>query len=326
MNMLQRMGSHVAVVVVLLLPAALAWDTQQLDLFDLVEEVQATHHKTFYEFLGLQPADSTAEVRRAYKRLALQLHPDKNDAEDADIQFRQLAAVYEVLKDKELREQYDRVLVEGLPSWKSTAFYFRRMRKIGLGEGLLYLLVIVTGIQYCVNWAAYLERKFTVAENVTSVVRRKQRKLKKAGGKNEDELVEEMVEEEMSLVGPPPTWLDTLPCQLSRALVALVLAVPQVPGRLREHWREQARLGEVRAKEQQEWEEEKRAREEEKVKKKEAKAKRKHVSQYREAVEGDEGATGRAEVVKGFVLPRNSGILMTVLYLKFLFLAIPAYF
>ena len=291
-----------------LLTQVVAWDNAELDLFDLVEEVQSLHQQTLYEFLGLDNSCTSADVRRSYKKLALQLHPDKNDAEDAEVQFRRLAAVYEVLKDKELRERYDQVLVEGLPNWKSTAFYFRRMRKIGLLEGLLYLMLIATGIQYCMNWAAYLERKFTISENVTSEVRRK-RKLKKTG-KNEEELVEELVEEHMRGVGPPPTAFDTLPFQLVRAVKWTVFALPGVPVMLMEAWREEQRKKEEKLKEQEEWEEEKRAREEEKQKKKEAKAKRKTV--YKEAVEGEGGSVGAREVKPTEkVLPRNANQMWT---------------
>lgn len=291
-----------------LLTQVVAWDNAELDLFDLVEEVQSLHQQTLYEFLGLDNSCTSADVRRSYKKLALQLHPDKNDAEDAEVQFRRLAAVYEVLKDKELRERYDQVLVEGLPNWKSTAFYFRRMRKIGLLEGLLYLMLIATGIQYCMNWAAYLERRFTISENVTSEVRRK-RKLKKTG-KNEEELVEELVEEHMRGVGPPPTAFDTLPFQLVRAIKWTVLALPGVPVMLMEAWREEQRKKEEKLKEQEEWEEEKRAREEEKQKKKEAKAKRKTV--YKEAVEGEGGSVGAREVKSTEkVLPRNANQMWT---------------
>ena len=38
--------------------------------------------------MELSPEASTSEVRKAYKTRALQLHPDKNDAADADVQFR----------------------------------------------------------------------------------------------------------------------------------------------------------------------------------------------------------------------------------------------
>jgi len=290
-----------------LLTQVAAWDNAELDLFDLVEEVQSLHQQTLYEFLGLDNSCTSADVRRSYKKLALQLHPDKNDAEDAEVQFRRLAAVYEVLKDKELRERYDQVLVEGLPNWKSTAFYFRRMRKIGLLEGLLYLMLIATGIQYCMNWAAYLERRFTISENVTSEVRRK-RKLKKTG-KNEEELVEELVEEHMRVVGPPPTAFDTLPFQLVRAVKWTVLALPGVPVMLMEAWREEQRKKEEKLKEQKEWEEEKRAREEEKLKKKEAKAKRKTV--YKEAAEGEGDVEVREIKPTEKILPRNANQMWT---------------
>ena len=165
-------------VLLFLSPVTLAWDNDEMDLFDLVEEV----NKNFYEVMGLDQASTTTkDVRSAYKKLALVLHPDKNDAPDAEVQFRQLAAIYEVLKDKTKREMYDKVLVEGLPNWRNPAFYFRRMRKIGLAEGLLYLLAIATGIQYCMNWAAYWERKFTISEHVNAEVKRKAKKFKKDG-------------------------------------------------------------------------------------------------------------------------------------------------
>lgn len=55
------------------------------------------------------PQDATAaEIRRAFRALSIVLHPDKNDAEDANVQFRNLVSVYEVLKDSSKREKYVR--------------------------------------------------------------------------------------------------------------------------------------------------------------------------------------------------------------------------
>ena len=54
--------------------------------------------QNFYEFLEVTDKASTADVRKAYRRLSLVLHPDKNKAEDAEIKFRWLASIYEVLK------------------------------------------------------------------------------------------------------------------------------------------------------------------------------------------------------------------------------------
>ena len=86
------------------------------------------------------------------------------------MKFRHLVAVYETLKDKNKREIYDRVLVEGLPDWRMPIFYYRRMRKIGLVESLAYLFVIVTVFQYIINKAAYWEKQFSLSEQVATQV------------------------------------------------------------------------------------------------------------------------------------------------------------
>ena len=148
---------------------------------------------------------------------------------------------------------------------------------LGLAEVVLYLLVIATAIQYCINWARYLEWKFTVAWTMTSFVSWKKSKLKKTGGSKMDELVEEAAKAGSFLVGPPPTWSDTLPCQMWRAMVAIGRTFLDLPRIVREVRRVLARLDEDEAREQAEVQEEKRAREDNKVRMKEAKAKWKNA-------------------------------------------------
>lgn len=48
---------------------------------------------------------TSAEIRKAFRQLSVVLHPDKSDAEDANVQFRNLVSVYEVLKDPVKREK-----------------------------------------------------------------------------------------------------------------------------------------------------------------------------------------------------------------------------
>uniref|UniRef100_A0A668VS54 J domain-containing protein n=1 Tax=Oreochromis aureus TaxID=47969 RepID=A0A668VS54_OREAU len=79
-------------------PPLSAWD-EDLELLDLVEEIP----QTFYQFLNVEQEASAAEIKKAYRRLSLILHPDKNKDENAEMQFRQLVAIYEVLKDEERR-------------------------------------------------------------------------------------------------------------------------------------------------------------------------------------------------------------------------------
>ncbi|XP_051676645.1 dnaJ homolog subfamily C member 1 isoform X2 [Oryctolagus cuniculus] len=64
---------------------ARGWESGDLELFDLVEEVQLN----FYQFLGVQQDASSADIRKAYRKLSLTLHPDKNKDENAETQFRQ---------------------------------------------------------------------------------------------------------------------------------------------------------------------------------------------------------------------------------------------
>ena len=147
-------------VILLVTSTASAFDQDELDIFDLVEELGPDQN--FYSYLELTEEATTNDIRKAYRRLSLVMHPDKNDAPDAGLKFRWLASIYEILKNPQLREVYNRVLVEGLPDWRSPVFYYRRMRKIGLMEGLAYLFVIFTVFQYCIYWAHYWERKFTL--------------------------------------------------------------------------------------------------------------------------------------------------------------------
>ncbi len=64
--------------------------------------------RDLYEILGV-PRDATQEeIKRAYRRLARQYHPDVNRSADAEERFKEIAAAYEILSDPDKRAQYDR--------------------------------------------------------------------------------------------------------------------------------------------------------------------------------------------------------------------------
>lgn len=64
--------------------------------------------KGVYATLDVEPTASAEEVKKAYRRLALRWHPDKNpDNADATAQFQKISTAYEVLSDPERREMYD---------------------------------------------------------------------------------------------------------------------------------------------------------------------------------------------------------------------------
>ncbi|KAL3763818.1 hypothetical protein ACHAWU_001878 [Discostella pseudostelligera] len=70
---------------------------------------------SYYDTLELQPNASLQDIKKAYRRLAVLHHPDRNigNEEQATIQFRQISEAYEVLSDEELRRQYDQSLKWG---------------------------------------------------------------------------------------------------------------------------------------------------------------------------------------------------------------------
>jgi len=85
--------------------------------------------KDFYSILGVSRSASDDEIKKAYRKLALKYHPDKNKAPEAQEKFKQVAEAYEVLKDKEKKKIYDTYGEEGLqngagPSGNTRTFHY----------------------------------------------------------------------------------------------------------------------------------------------------------------------------------------------------------
>src|SRR5437660_1847084 len=69
----------------------------------------ATKKRDYYEVLGVQRGASEEEVKRAYRKLAVKFHPDKNPGDaEAEEKFKELGEAYDVLMDPDKRAAYDR--------------------------------------------------------------------------------------------------------------------------------------------------------------------------------------------------------------------------
>ncbi|XP_051990069.1 dnaJ homolog subfamily C member 1-like [Xyrauchen texanus] len=204
----------------------LAWDAD-LELFDLVEEIP----HTFYEFLSVNHDASSSEIRKAYRKLSLTLHPDKNKDENAETQFRQLVAIYEVLKDEERRQRYDDILVNGLPDWRQPVFYYRRVRKMSNGElGFLLFLILTVG-HYAVIWSIYLEKQLDEL-----LTRKKREKKKKQSSKVTEEI--KSLAQEKNERSDKPHWHDILPLKLSIWLYYSVKSLPHIIQDVKQYYKD----------------------------------------------------------------------------------------
>ena len=68
----------------------------------------------YYEALGVSRTASTEEIKKAYRRLARQYHPDVNKSNGAEEKFKEIAEAYSVLSDEDKRGRFDRFGIDGL--------------------------------------------------------------------------------------------------------------------------------------------------------------------------------------------------------------------
>uniref|UniRef100_A0A3Q2QFG1 Zgc:122979 n=1 Tax=Fundulus heteroclitus TaxID=8078 RepID=A0A3Q2QFG1_FUNHE len=70
--------------------------------------------KDFYKVLGVLPESNEDDIKKAYRKMALKFHPDKNSDPDAEEKFKEIAEAYEILTDPQKRSIYDQFGEEGL--------------------------------------------------------------------------------------------------------------------------------------------------------------------------------------------------------------------
>ena len=71
--------------------------------------------RDYYDILGVNKSASSAEIKKAYRKVAIKFHPDKNpDNKQAEEKFKEAAEAYEVLSNTEKKDKYDRFGHEGL--------------------------------------------------------------------------------------------------------------------------------------------------------------------------------------------------------------------
>jgi molecular chaperone DnaJ len=103
-----------------------------------------SNKRDYYEVLNVSKDASKEEIKRAYRKLALQYHPDRNKAPEAESKFKEISEAYAVLSDDSKRSQYDQYGHAGINGKYSAEDIFRGadfesiFRNAGFGFGNIF--------------------------------------------------------------------------------------------------------------------------------------------------------------------------------------------
>ena len=73
-----------------------------------------TQKRDYYEILGVSRNASEDDLKKAFRKLAFEFHPDRNKDKDAEKKFKEINEAYQVLSDQEKRARYDQFGHAGL--------------------------------------------------------------------------------------------------------------------------------------------------------------------------------------------------------------------
>ncbi|KAF7729410.1 hypothetical protein EC973_004389 [Apophysomyces ossiformis] len=136
-------------------------DAEDFEIFDLVDELEKAEGKgvNFYSWMNVPPTATASQISRAYRKLSLQLHPDKNvnDAH-AKERFARLGKIAAILRNPTTRERYNFFYKNGVPRWRGTGYYYARFRP-GLGTVLVFLVLLTAVMQLIAKRINYHQEK-----------------------------------------------------------------------------------------------------------------------------------------------------------------------
>ncbi|MFC1803464.1 molecular chaperone DnaJ [Thermoproteota archaeon] len=101
-----------------------------------------TEKKDYYDVLGVERSVSQDEIKKAFRKLAFQYHPDRNKEQDAEEKFKEISEAYAVLSDEQKKAQYDRLGHAGISGAYTQEDIFRGanfqdiFRDMGFGDDI----------------------------------------------------------------------------------------------------------------------------------------------------------------------------------------------
>ncbi|KAG9454152.1 hypothetical protein H6P81_007056 [Aristolochia fimbriata] len=173
-----------------------------------------------YDLLGVSQNANSSEIKKAYYKLSLKYHPDKNPDPESKKLFVKIANAYEILKDEATREQYDYAIAHPEEVFYNTARYYHAYygHKTDARAVLVGLLLVISAFQYLNMQTRYKQAVNMVKK--TPAYKNRLRALeiertggvsnKKKGNKQMDKKLEEDLSKELNLqiqgTGRPSVW------------------------------------------------------------------------------------------------------------------------
>lgn len=188
-----------------------------------------------YDVLGVTRDTTLSELKRAYRKLAVKYHPDRNKDADATEKFQLIATAYEILKDEEQRRDYDYMLDNPEEAYYHYYRYYKRRMtpKVDVRIVLAVSITVISVLQYlhkmhryeeAVNYAMQNPRFRNQALQIihqeglleNNKSKSKNKKSKEERKKEEERVLREIVEDSIDIKGgySQPTYRDILWVQL----------------------------------------------------------------------------------------------------------------
>ncbi|XP_061376525.1 chaperone protein dnaJ 50 [Gastrolobium bilobum] len=162
-----------------------------------------------YDLLGVSQSANASEIKKAYYKLSLKYHPDKNPDPESRKLFVKIANAYEILKDEATRGQYDYAIAHPEEVFYNAARYYQAYygHKTDTRAVLVGLLLILSGFQYLNQSTRYNQAIAMVKKTPAYKNRLKALELERSGGitnkkknqKNMDKKTEEDLSNELEL-------------------------------------------------------------------------------------------------------------------------------